>query len=135
MNTIALEYENRISNRTRERKIRRDKYKRKAEIRKHIFQLVFAVCFICFIVLGANSLISKAGTSKDAESSFKYYKNIPVEQGDTLLSIADTYADKEHYASADKYVREVRLMNHLEEDDTVYAGDYLIIPYYSDILK
>lgn len=116
-------------------RVRQSKERRRAELKRHIFQLFFAVCFICAVILGANNLISRAGEAKEAELSFKYYRNIPVEQGDTLSSIAQTYADQEHYETTDDYVQEVRLINHLEEEDKIYTGDYLIIPYYSNELK
>ncbi len=116
-------------------RVRQSKERRRAELKRHIFQLFFAACFICAVILGANNLISRAGEAEEAELSFKYYRNIPIEQGDTLSSIARTYADQEHYETTDDYVQEVRLINHLEEEDKIYTGDYLIIPYYSNELK
>ncbi len=116
-------------------RVRQSKERRRAELKRHIFQLFFTACFICAVILGVNNLISKAGEAKEAELSFKYYRNIPIEQGDTLSSIARTYADQEHYETTDDYVREVRLINHLEEEDKIYTGEYLIIPYYSNELK
>lgn len=119
----------------RERKILRSKEIRESEIKKHTFQLVFAIFFIFTVLFGMNHFISRAGAAKETELSFKYYRNIPVEEGDTLESIAQIYADEEHYESTDAYLREVRLMNHLEEEDKIYAGGYLIIPYFSNELK
>lgn len=118
-----------------ETRIRENKEKRRAELRKHIFQLVFALVFICLVIFGVNSIISKAASAKEAEVSYKYYKNICVEAGDTLSSIADSYADDAHYPTIESYIKEVRFMNHLEEEDKIYAGDYLIIPYYSCELR
>lgn len=131
MDALILDMKNRAALSQWERQRGRERRQRKAEIRKHVFLLAFAVCFLFAAVFGLNRMISNAGAPQETELSFKYYKNIPVEQGDTLFSIAGTYADREHYDSVDKYVREVRLMNHLDEDDTIYAGDWLIIPYYS----
>lgn len=116
-------------------RIRRNKRKRKAELKKHTLQFMFALFFICLAIFGINSIISSAGSAKESELSFKYYKNICAEEDDTLFSIAETYAEEGYYDSIDAYVSEVRFMNHLEDEDKVYAGDYLIIPYYSNELK
>ena len=115
-------------------RIRNNKRRRNAEIRRHIFLLIFAIAFICMAVFGINSMISKAGEAKEEELSFKYYKNICVEEGETLTSIARTYADQAHYKSYNKYIQEVVYMNHLENADDICEGAYLIIPYYSNEL-
>lgn len=79
-------------------------------------------------------MISKAGDVEEEELSFKYYKNICMEQGETLTSIAREYADREHYETLDQYIQEVVYMNHLKSEDDICAGYYLIIPYYSNEL-
>lgn len=112
-------------------RMRENKRRRNAEIRKHIFQLIFAAGFIGVVILGTNSMISKAGDAGAEDISAKYYKNICVERGETLTSIAETYADKEHYETLEQYIEEVLYMNHLEDADDICAGYYLIIPYYS----
>ncbi len=135
MNKTAGYHENIITGMEWDARIRRNKRKRRAELKKHTFQLMFAVFFVCLAIFGINSMISSAGAVKESELSFKYYKNICAEEGDTLFAIAETYAQEGYYDSVDAYVSEVRFMNHLEEEDTLYAGDYLIIPYYSNELK
>ncbi|MDE5891572.1 MAG: LysM peptidoglycan-binding domain-containing protein, partial [Acetatifactor sp.] len=52
------------------------------------------------------------------------------EPGDTLWSLADRYADQEHYTSRDQYIAEVMTMNHMSSEE-LSAGNYLILPYYS----
>lgn len=115
-------------------RIRDNKRRRNAEIRRHFVQLILAAGFICIAVFGINSIISRAGDTREEELSFKYYKNICIEPGETLTSIARTYADREHYSTTDKYIQEVVYMNHLEDADAVAVGDYLIIPYHSNKL-
>lgn len=115
-------------------RIRDNKRRRNAEIRKHIFLLIFALVFICIVLFYINGMISKAGDAKEEEFSFKYYKNICVEQGETLTSIARIYADEAHYETLDSYIREVVYMNHLKNADDICAGYCLIIPYYSNEL-
>lgn len=115
-------------------RIRKNKRRRSAEIRKHIFLLFFALGFVCAVILGLNRMITKAGEAKEEELSFKYYKNIRIEQGETLTSVAHTYADQAHYENHQKYIQEVVYMNHLEDADDICEGTYLIIPYYSNEL-
>ena len=66
-------------------------------------------------------------------ASYKYYKSIQVENGDTLWSIAQNNMD-EHYSNTSEYVAEVKQMNSLRSDQ-IFAGNYLIIPYYSAEFK
>lgn len=115
-------------------RIRDNKRRRNAEIRKHVFQLVFAAVFICVAVLFINRMISQAGDVKEGDISFKYYKNICLEEGETLTSIAEIYADEEHYETVDQYIQEVVYMNHLKSADDICSGYYLIIPYYANEL-
>lgn len=117
-----------------DRRIRENKRRRSAEIKRHIFQMIFAAVFICAAVFCANNMISKAGEAKKGDISVKYYKNICVERGETLSSIARAYADKAHYGTLSEYIEEVAYMNHLKSVDDICAGYYLIIPYYADEL-
>ena len=117
-----------------DKRIRDNKRRRKAEIRRHVFQLIFAIGLIGIVIFGVNSVVSKAGNIKEDKISVKYYKNICVERGETLSSIANDYADKAHYDTIDQYIREVMYMNHLKDADDIPAGYYLIVPYYSDEL-
>ena len=51
-----------------------------------------------------------------------------MEEGDTLYSLAEEYGD---YFESDKaFINEVKYANHLI-GDTIYAGSYLVVPYYS----
>ncbi|MDO4291988.1 MAG: LysM peptidoglycan-binding domain-containing protein [Eubacteriales bacterium] len=93
-----------------------------------------------FVILSA-VLLSGLGfgflSSAQEESravSYKYFTSVLVRSGDTLTSIAHTYADH-HYESLEAYVREVRETNHLMDADEIRAGDYLIVPYYSGEFK
>ena len=115
-------------------RIRENKRRRNAEIRRHILQLIFAIVFICVAVFGVNSMISRAGGAQEENISVKYYKNICVERGETLTSIARVYADEKYYETLDAYIAEVVYMNHLKDADDICAGYYLIIPYYSNEL-
>ena len=62
------------------------------------------------------------------DTYYKYFTSVQVEEGDTLYSLAEEYGD---YFESDKaFINEVKYANHLIED-TIYAGSYLVVPYYS----
>ena len=59
----------------------------------------------------------------------KYYTSIQIEKGTSLWEIAEDYITEE-YASEQEYIEEVMRMNHLN-NDVIYEGAYLCVPYYS----
>lgn len=92
------------------------------------------ICLILVFILAAAlpgfCFLSSARETADPVS-YKYFSSIMVRSGDTLTSIALRYAD-DHYESLDAYIEEVRNTNHLTDIDEIRAGDYLIVPYYSE---
>ena len=96
--------------------------------RKGIVLLITALFIVAAILIGC-SISGLAKTSSSSECSYKYYTSITVEQGDTLWSIAGEYMTAE-YSHIEDYITEIRELNHLE-DDGIYAGECLTIPYYS----
>jgi hypothetical protein len=80
--------------------------------------------------------ISFSAQANDMEHqpSYKYFKSIQIEKGDTLWSIAQDNIDYDHYGSISEYVNEVRKMNSLTSD-SITAGSYIIVPYYSNNFK
>ena len=84
---------------------------------------------IAIFTFSYHSLVSSASTGSE-QVSYKYFTSIQVEAGDTLWSIAEEYADQEHYSSYKEYINEVKRMNKMR-DDSIVSGQYLIIPYYS----
>ena len=47
-----------------------------------------------------------------------------------MWSIAETHMGT-HYDTVDDYVKELRRINSLNGDDSIKAGMYLVVPYYS----
>lgn len=88
--------------------------------------LVLAVITICSIVLGAVNT-----QAAPAEQSYKYYTSIEIHAGDTLWSIASDYITDD-YEDMDEYIKEVCEMNHISGNE-IHSGQYLTIPYYSNI--
>lgn len=85
--------------------------------------LLWAGLFIVFTL--------KADASVDAEPMYKYYKVITVQPGDTLYGLASKNMSPDHYRDISEYEKEVACINHLSENETIYAGTNLVLPYYS----
>ena len=111
------------------RKARRELRQRRSHRHKLFISALAMLAAACMIVGGsfyAASIRSSAG------SGFKYYTGVIVESGDTLWSLADEYIDYGHYKDKNRYIAEVRSINHLDGDCAIMAGQMLIVPYYSD---
>lgn len=84
------------------------------------------------------SLLFSYGFSAEAEEEravvyYKYYTSIRIEEGDTLWGLAHEYGN-EDCQSLPSYIQEVKRVNHLT-DDTIHAGRYLTVFYYSQEIK
>lgn len=94
------------------------------------YSLAAMVCV--FVIPMTLSLLfahpAKANDGSD-EVFYKYYHRVEVAEGDTLWSIAqENYCAEEQ--TIREYIEEVQQINH-RYDETVYAGEALMIPYYS----
>ena len=102
---------------------------RSMRISYFLFILIFslAVAFFCGICFG--SILSNAETMEDkANDTFKYYRSVPVESGDSLWEIAQENMTEE-YETVQDYIEEVCFINSIDADD-IHAGHYLVLPYY-----
>lgn len=115
-----------------EERIRRNKIRRERELRRHITLFMLSAVIILALSVSAGSFISRAQGS-DSETYYKYFTSVRIMSGDTLWSLAETYAD-ENFESKTAFIKEVARTNHLL-DENIKEGDYLIIPYYSKEFK
>jgi LysM repeat protein len=113
----------------REKRCYRQKIRRQREIRRNIILACVTAAVLMIFAFSYYSLTSAASTDTE-DIDYKYFTSIQVEAGDTLWSIADEYADSKHYASNKEYIKEVKNMNKMSNDELI-AGQYIIIPYYS----
>ena len=108
-----------------ERRIRRNRIRRQRQLRCRVF--LFAGVMLVMLSLAGGSFIVRA---QDAcsEPLYKYYTSIPIEDGDSLWSVAEDYGTG--YDSGRDFIQEVIRINHLT-DESLRRGDHLIVPYYS----
>ena len=116
----------------REYRIERNRARRLRHFRRQCIMIVLTVVLVLIFTISYHAIVSKA-TSASEEVAYKYYKSIEINSGDSLWSIAETYAGEE-YASEQNYIDEVKLINHMS-DDSLTSGQYLIVPYYSTEFK
>ncbi|WP_343249014.1 LysM peptidoglycan-binding domain-containing protein [Diplocloster hominis] len=90
--------------------------------------LVFSFCLLAALSISVGVSVKAEGHA-DPDVTYKYFKSIQVEAGDTLWSIAQEYCSEE-YPSLDRYMKELVSMNHLE-NEYIQAGQYITVPYYS----
>lgn len=111
-----------------ERRIRNNRIRRQRERRKNILMFVMTICLAVSLSFSVGSFLSNA---KDGSvpTEHKYYASIPVEDGDTLWSIAETHMGT-HYDSVDDYIKELRQINSIN-GEAITTGMYLVVPYYS----
>ena len=104
------------------------KLERTKQVKKQIIILVVTILAVITLAILFGSFFSKAKSDTDM-TEYKYYTTIQVTYGDTLTEIAQKYWDH-NYDSIEKYIDEVKKMNHLK-NDSIQAGQYLLVPYYS----
>lgn len=98
---------------------------------QRIAVVILTLCIIlCGVILGSSIMSAGKSRASEESASFKYYTSIEIHQGDTLWSIACDYMGTE-YDSIQDYIDEVKELNQLGPDD-IHAGQYLMIPYYSN---
>ena len=119
----------------RELRLYKRQLRKKQQIRRRIFTMIATICMIVFCAVSYHGIRSLA-SSGDDQLKFKYYTQVTVAYGETLWDLSDDYIDYEEYKDKTEYVEEVQSINHLVEEDTIRAGQTLIVPYYSyDFVK
>lgn len=88
--------------------------------------IMFITLFI-FIVLISVLIYSQVANARETVTYEKTFITIEIEEGQTLLSIADTYAKPGQ--NPDDYIAEVKSMNNLK-NSVIHTGCYLIVPSY-----
>jgi hypothetical protein len=110
-----------------------------AYLRNRKVQIVAAALIILMItVVSGTFAIRSHAESVNAESDTVYYRYTAMYRvcsGDTLTSIAKQYMDDVHYDSVSDYVKELRQMNGMYNDDKLVTGELIAVTYYSTEYK
>lgn len=104
------------------------KQKRIKEVKRNIMLLILSVLVIIMFTVMPCSFSTQA-SDQNHPATYKYFRSIEIQKGDSLWSIASCYADS-HYESLTEYVSEVKELNSLSSD-SIQAGNHIIVPYYS----
>jgi hypothetical protein len=110
-----------------------------AYLRNRKVQIIAAALIILMItVVSGTFAIRSHAESVNAESDTVYYRYTAMYRvcsGDTLTSIAKQYMDDVHYDSVSDYVKELRQMNGMYNDDKLVTGELIAVTYYSTEYK
>lgn len=121
-----------MNNQISERRIRNNRSRRRRQLKRQIMLLFTTILLIAgFSVFGFGMKAKAQSTSDAADISYKYYKSVMIESGDTIWDYAKLYANEDYYDSYDSYINEVVQINSLVGDD-IQSGQYIILPYYSE---
>ncbi|MFV0364313.1 MAG: LysM peptidoglycan-binding domain-containing protein [Suipraeoptans sp.] len=105
------------------------KRKRSLYIRK-LLTCAFSMVIICMFVFISTT---DAANAKDepANPTYKYYKSVYIEQGDTLWSIAKEHKNDE---TTQAYINELKEINNLTSDN-IEDCKHLMVAYYDNEFK
>ncbi len=114
--------------------IERARIRRGLKRQRTFFRFASALLIAMTIATFTLSIRSFA-SEKDADKPhYKYYTSYTIDQGENLNTLARRYMTKE-YSSKDSYISEVVSINHLVSASDIYAGQVIILPYYSADIK
>lgn len=100
---------------------------RHRKMNRFAFLLIPATLFflLLFFFLFGSHVSAEAGNLND----MKGYETVLIKEGDTLSSVAATYADEYSYFTEDEYREAVITLNNLSSE-YIQAGNYLLLPQY-----
>lgn len=91
---------------------------------------IVGVGVLLILILLSVSFITKTVTAQNSNMRTKLVASVEIQKGDTLWSIAADYITDE-YNDMNEYIKEIKASNGLVSDE-IHAGNYIIVPYYSD---
>lgn len=111
----------------------RNRKRRTAQLRRR-YVLSGVIIAVILVLSGTFGRFISRAQSPDEITQYKYYTHITVGYGETLWNIADQYISDE-YDSKKSYINEIVEINNLNDENSLYAGDTIVIPYYSTEFK
>ena len=96
--------------------------------------LVAMISVILFLIFFAASTMVTDAQSDTFEPDSKYYKVLTVNMDDSIWKIASENISYDHYETIDEYISEICAINNIL-GDKIYAGDDIVVPYFSKEFK
>ena len=107
--------------------------RRRAEVRRQkliLHGVLITAVLLITLLSGARITFAKAGG--DHVKRVKQYKSVMIQCGDSMDTISQAmYTDD--FRDMGSFVHEVNMINHLDEDEELIAGNYLTIPYFINV--
>ena len=102
------------------------------KLKRNAALMVFTLCTAIALSFTFFTLATKAQENKQPVR-YKYFTQIEVGYGESLMDIADHFYSPEFNSKA-SYIQEVRNINSLYQQE-VAPGTFLIVPYYDISVK
>lgn len=116
-------------------RIRANKLRRQRIFKRQVIMLASITAIIIFAILFFGSTFKSDAQSDNFKPSFKYYTTVTIHNGDTLWSIASQNYSSEQYDNMNSYIDEICHINQISSDDSIKAGECIILPYFSNEYK
>ncbi len=106
--------------------------RRRAEVKRQKLLLAgILIAAVLILTFSTGARLTFAKISNNSVKRVKYYKAVMIKCGDSLNKIAEEmYTDD--FKDISTYKHEINMINHLDEDEELIAGNYLTIPYYTN---
>ena len=101
----------------------------KVQMEKRLIVVIGIIVISLGILLGSS--ISAFASAREKARIHKYYTSIQLRQGDSLWERAGEYASTDQ--SEQEFIDEVCEVNGISESNILHSGQYLVVPYYSDV--
>ena len=101
----------------------------KVQMEKRLIVVIGIIVISLGILLGSS--ISAFASAREKARIHKYYTSIQLRQGDSIWELAGEYASTDQ--SEQEFIDEVCVVNGISESNILHSGQYLVVPYYSDV--
>lgn len=89
------------------------------------------ILLVALVLIVSMLFAAQAFAAESEPSKVKTIASVRIQPGDSLWTIAEQYYSRE-CGNMQEYISEIKQSNGLH-NDTIHAGAYIIVPYYSDI--
>ena len=118
-----------------EMRVIRNRERRNRELRRHLIIIAAAAGMMLSIAVFALGAVRSDASDSVPPGPYKYYHSVAVLPSDTVESFAQktvlSRGDVLNDSATAKYAREIRAINHLEENENPLAGTTLVVPCFT----